>query len=128
MTELKKTFEKKKVSGKCVLLYSGGLDTSVLCKWIPENYGLEVVALTIDVGQGDDLEAVKKKAVAVGVKHVVVDAKVEFVEKFVWPAVMANAVYEGAYPVSTSLARPLLAQKAVEVAKKTGCVAVAHGC
>ncbi len=128
MVELKKTFDKKKISGKCVLLYSGGLDTSVLCKWIPENYGLEVIALTVDVGQNEDLAQVREKARAMGVKHVVVDAKREFVEKFVFPAIRANALYGGTYPVSTSLARPLLAEKAVEVAKKEGCVAIAHGC
>ncbi|MFH1200575.1 MAG: argininosuccinate synthase [Candidatus Micrarchaeota archaeon] len=114
---------------KVVLLYSGGLDTSCMLKWIPEQYGAEVVALTIDVGQGKDTAAVREKAKALGASHaIVVDAKKEFADGYVAKAVKANALYQGVYPASTSIARPLLAKYAVEVAHAYGADAVAHGC
>lgn len=117
------------MSGKIVLAYSGGLDTSVIIRWLKEKYGYEVVTLTVDVGQADDLGEVEKKSKLVGgIKHYTLDAKREFVEDYVYPAVKANALYETKYPVSTALARPLIAQKLVEIAHKEGAAAVAHGC
>jgi len=117
------------MSNKVVLAYSGGLDTSVAIRWIKEKYGLDVVTLTINVGQADDLPEIEQKAKLVGaVNHYTLDCKREFVEDYVFPAVMANALYEGKYPVSTALARPLIAKKLVEVAHQEGAVAVAHGC
>jgi argininosuccinate synthase len=112
-----------------VLAYSGGLDTSVIIRWLKQKYGYEVVTLTVDVGQADDLAEVEKKSKLVGaIKHYTLDSKGEFIEKYVYPAVQANALYESKYPVSTALARPLIAQKLVEVAHKEGAAAVAHGC
>ena len=117
------------MSDKIVLAYSGGLDTSVAIRWIKEKYGYEVVTLTVDVGQADDLPEVEKKSTLVGaIKHYTLDAKREFVEDYVFPAIKANALYERKYPVSTALARPLIARKLVEVAQKEEAVAVAHGC
>lgn len=117
------------VSGKVVLAYSGGLDTSVAVKWIQEKYGLEVITVTVDVGQGENYEALERKALAIGsVKHYYVDARREFVEKYVYPAVKANALYQGKYPLSTALSRPLIAEKLLEVALKENAEAVAHGC
>ncbi|RJS86031.1 argininosuccinate synthase [Candidatus Bathyarchaeota archaeon] len=114
---------------KVVLAYSGGLDTSVLLKWIQQKYEAEVVTLTLDIGQKEDLEAIKKKALALGaIKHYSIDAKEEFVKNYVYPAIKANALYEEKYPVSTSLSRPLIASKLVEVALKEGATTVAHGC
>ena len=114
---------------KIVLAYSGGLDTSVAIRWIKEKYGFDVVTLTIDVGQADDIGEVERKSKLVGaVKHYTIDAKQEFVEDYVFPAIMANALYEWKYPVSTALARPLIAKKLVELAHKERAVAVAHGC
>jgi argininosuccinate synthase len=113
---------------KIVLAYSGGLDTSVAIKWIKEKYNADVVTLTIDVGQGRDVEAIREKAEAIGaVKHYTIDAKREFAEDYVFPAIKANALYMGKYPVSTSLSRPLIASKLVEVARKEGAAGVAHG-
>lgn len=112
-----------------MLAYSGGLDTSVIIRWLKQKYGYEVVTLTVDVGQADDLAEVEKKSKLVGaIKHYTLDSKGEFIEKYVYPAVQANALYESKYPVSTALARPLIAQKLVEVAHKEGAAAVAHGC
>lgn len=117
------------VSDKVVLAYSGGLDTSVAIRWIKEKYGLDVVTLTIDVGQADDLAEVERKSRLVGaVNHYTLDCKREFVEDYVFPAIKANALYESKYPVSTALARPLIAEKLVEVAHREGAVAVSHGC
>lgn len=114
---------------KVVLAYSGGLDTSVSVKWIQENYGVDVVTMTVDVGQRDDLKAIEKKAKAIGaLKHYSIDAKGEFAEKYVFQGVKANALYQGKYPLSTALARPLIASKLVEVAKREGAAGVAHGC
>jgi len=112
-----------------VLAYSGGLDTSVSIKWIQEKYDADVITATLDVGQQDDLRAIEEKAKKLGVlRHYSIDAKHEFTTKYVFPAIKANAIYEGKYPVSSALSRPLIASKIVDVAKKEGAVAVAHGC
>jgi argininosuccinate synthase len=114
---------------KVVLAYSGGLDTSVAIKWLNETYGYDVIAVALDVGEGKDLEFVKNKALQVGaVKSVVVDTKAWFAEKFLIPALKANAMYEGKYPLVSALSRPLISQVLVEVAKVEGATAVAHGC
>jgi len=114
---------------RVVLAYSGGLDTSVSIPWIKEKYGLDVVTVTADVGQGDDLLAVEQKALKVGaVQHYSVDVKHEFVEAYIFAGIKANALYEGKYPLSTALARPLIVSKIVEIAHKEKAVAAAHGC
>ena len=114
---------------KIVLAYSGGLDTSVLLKWLQQKYDAEVVTVTLDVGQQEDLEPIGEKAENLGaIKHYSIDAKEEFVKKYVFPAIKANALYEGKYPVSTALSRPLIAEKLIEVARKEDADAIAHGC
>ncbi len=114
---------------KVVLAYSGGLDTSVAIPWLREEKGLEVVTVTVDVGQPVDLEKVRAKALASGaVGAYVADARHQFAEEFLRPAVRANALYEGRYPLSTALARPLIARHLVDVARREGAGAVAHGC
>lgn len=114
---------------KVALAYSGGLDTSVMIKWLQEKYGAEVYTVTLDVGQGEDLGEVAERALRLGaVEHFSIDAKEEFVRDYVFRAVKANALYENKYPVSTALSRPLIARKLVEVAKRVGADAVAHGC
>ena len=118
----------KKNYKKVVLAYSGGLDTSVIIPWLKENYGCEVIACCVDVGQGDDLEAVKAKAIKSGASKAYIDnLQEEFLTDYVWPTLKADAVYEGKYLLGTSFARPLIAKRLVEVAKKEGCDAVAHG-
>ncbi len=117
------------MSGKVVLAYSGGLDTSVAIRWLKENYDLEVVALTIDVGNERDFTAIKEKALKVGAaKAVVIDAKELFVNHFIFPALKADALYEGQYPLATALSRPLIGKLLVDVARDEEAVAVAHGC
>lgn len=117
------------MSDKIVLAYSGGLDTSVAIAWLKESYGYEVIALTADVGEGKDLQAIRNKALAVGAqKAYVVDAKERFANEFVLPALYANALYEGAYPLSSALSRPLIARLLTEVAVREQAQAVAHGC
>ncbi len=112
-----------------VLAYSGGLDTSVAIRWIKEKYDLDVIALTIDVGNERDLQAISARAAQIGaVKSLVVDGRADFTRYFVWPALQAGAIYEGVYPLATALARPLIARLLVEVARAEGAVAVAHGC
>jgi argininosuccinate synthase len=112
-----------------VLAFSGGLDTSVCVKWLQENYDADVVTATLDLGQHDDLQEVERRSRLIGaVNHYTIDAKEEFVKDYVFPAVMANALYQGKYPLSTALGRPLIAKKLVEVAEKEGASAVAHGC
>lgn len=112
-----------------MLAYSGGLDTSVAIKWLQEKYGVDVVTLTVDLGQGEDLASVARKAELLGVRrHYAIDARNEFVQDFVYPSIRANGLYEGKYPLSTALGRPLLARKLVEVAAKERAFAVAHGC
>ncbi|MGB9714221.1 MAG: argininosuccinate synthase [Candidatus Bathyarchaeales archaeon] len=114
---------------KVILAYSGGLDTSIMIKWIQENYEADVITLTVDVGQGVDLKAVEEKALAIGaVKHYSIDAKQEFVTNYVFPAIKANALYEEKYPLSTALSRPLIVSKLVEIAEKENATVVAHGC
>src|SRR5258708_18325067 len=111
------------------LAYSGGLETSVAIGWIKEKYDLDVIALTIDVGNDRDLPAIAERARKIGaVKSLVVDGRADFVRYFVWPALQAGAIYEGQYPLATALARPLIARLLVEVARAEGAVAIAHGC
>jgi argininosuccinate synthase len=114
---------------RIVLAYSGGLDTSVLIKWLQQKYDAEVITVTLDVGQKENLKAIEEKALKLGaVKHYSIDAKDEFARNYVFPAIKANALYEGKYPVSTALSRPLIALKLVEVAEREAADAVAHGC
>ncbi|HUV46039.1 MAG TPA: argininosuccinate synthase [Dehalococcoidia bacterium] len=114
---------------KVVLAYSGGLDTSVAIKWIKNKYSMDVITLTVDIGNVADLEAIKQKALNLGaIKAFVIDAREPFVNSFVFPALKANAIYEGQYPLGTALGRPLIAKLLVETAKKENAVAVAHGC
>lgn len=114
----------------CVLLYSGGLDTSVMLKWIQEQYECEIIALTLDLGQqADNLEEIKAKALMLGAKKaIVLDCKEEFAKEYLTKAIKANAHYQGDYHLSTPLGRPLMAKKAVEVAHMEGADAIAHGC
>ncbi|MBN8236046.1 argininosuccinate synthase [Halobacillus kuroshimensis] len=114
---------------KVVLAYSGGLDTSISVKWIQEKYGYDVIALGLDVGEGKDLEAIRQKALDVGaIKAIMVNAKEILAEEYLMPALKANALYEGKYPLSSALSRPLISKLLVEVAEQEGAVAVAHGC
>src|SRR5678809_1240886 len=114
---------------KIVLAYSGGLDTSIIIPWLKANYDCDVIAMVGDVGQGDDVEAVVKKAYATGASKVVVeDLREEFLTGYVFPALKAGAVYEHKYLLGTSLARPVIAKHQVEVALREGATAVAHGC
>src|SRR5689334_19793109 len=116
--------------GRVLLLYSGGLDTSVMLKWIQDEYEAEVVALTVNLGQpGEDYDVVKGKALQLGALDChVVDAREEFAREYVLPAIKANADYGDGYPLFTALGRPLIAKLAVEYARKTGCDTIAHGC
>ena len=117
------------MSDKVVLAYSGGVDTSVAIKWVPEKYKMEVITLTVDIGNVPDLEAIKKKAEKLGVKTaIVIDARETFVKDYCWPALQANALYEGTYPLATALGRPLIAKLMAETALKYGAKAVSHGC
>ena len=117
------------MSDKVVLAYSGGLDTSIAIKWIQEKYNLDVIAVTIDVGNEKDFTAVREKALKVGaIKAEVIDAKELFVKYFVFPALQANALYEGQYPLATALSRPLMAKLMVDIALEEGASAIAHGC
>ena len=117
------------MSDKVVLAYSGGLDTSVAIKWLKEKYGLDVICLTVDVGNERDFSAVKEKALKVGaIKALVKDAKDAFVRHFCFPALQADAIYEGEYPLATALSRPLMAKLLVDTAVAEGAVAIAHGC
>ena len=114
---------------KIVCAYSGGLDTSVMIPWLRDRYDAEIIAYTGDLGQGEDLPAIRRKAIATGAVHAEVDdLRERFVREFVWPAVKASALYEGLYPLHTALGRPLLAQRLVEVALQHGADAIAHGC
>ena len=117
------------MSDKVVLAYSGGLDTSVAVRWLNERYNLDVIALYVDVGSERDLSAIRQKALDIGaVKALVEEAKELFVEHFIFPALQADALYEGQYPLATALARPLMARLLVDTAIKEGASAVAHGC
>ncbi len=114
---------------KVILAYSGGLDTSVAVKWINETYGMDVIAYTCDLGQGQDLDAIRAKALKTGaIDAVAEDVRNLFVDYFVFPALMANALYEGKYPLATALGRPLIAQRMVHMAREHNATAVAHGC
>ena len=117
------------MADKIILAYSGGLDTSVAVTWIQEKYGMDVITLTIDVGNERDFTAVKEKALKVGaIKALVVDAKQLFIDYFVFPALQANALYQGQYPLATALSRPLMVKLMVDAAAEEGATAVAHGC
>jgi len=113
---------------KVVLAYSGGLDTSIILKWLQETYGCEVVTFTADIGQGEEVEPAREKAKAAGVEEIYVeDLREEFARDFVFPMFRANAVYEGEYLLGTSIARPLIAKRLVEIANETGADAISHG-
>lgn len=113
---------------KVVLAYSGGLDTSVICKWIQETYNCEVVTFTADLGQGEEVEPARAKAEALGIKEIYIDdLREEFVRDFVYPMFRANAIYEGEYLLGTSIARPLITKRLIEIANETGADAIAHG-
>jgi argininosuccinate synthase len=117
------------MSEKFVLAYSGGLDTSVLIKYLQEKYKAQVITVTVDVGQQEDIKAAGEKAKKLGaLKHYTIDAKDEFAKDYIFPAIKANALYEGKYPISTALSRPLIAKKMVEVAEKEGATGLVHGC
>ena len=118
----------KKNIKKIVLAYSGGLDTSVILKWLQETYDCEVVTFSADLGQGAELEEAKAKAKSLGVKEIFIeDLKNEFVKDYVFPMFRANTLYEGAYLLGTAIARPLIAKRQIEIAKKVGADAVCHG-
>src|SRR4026209_698884 len=118
----------EKKLNKIVLAYSGGLDTSVMLRWLKEEYGCEVVCYCADVGQGEELSGLEEKALASGASKLYVeDLREEFVRDYVWTAVKANALYEGVYLLGTSLARPVIAKRQIEIARKEGADAVAHG-
>lgn len=113
---------------KVVLAYSGGLDTSVIAKWLAQTYGCEVVTFTADIGQGEEVEPARTKAEAMGIKEIYIeDLREEFVRDYVFPMFRANAIYEGEYLLGTSIARPLIAKRLVEIAKETGADAISHG-
>ena len=113
---------------KVVLAYSGGLDTSVIVRWLQETYQCEVVTFTADIGQGEEVEPARAKAEALGVNEIYIeDLRERFVKEFVFPVFRANTVYEGEYLLGTSIARPLIAQRLVEIATETGADAIAHG-
>ena len=115
---------------KVVLAYSGGLDTSIILKWLQETYSAEVITFTADLGQGEELEPARKKALILGIKEkniFIEDLREEFVRDYVFPMLRANALYEGVYLLGTSIARPLIAKKQIEIARKTGADAVCHG-
>src|SRR5918995_7352617 len=117
----------KKIN-KIVLAYSGGLDTSVMLRWLKEQYQCEVICYCADVGQGEELSGLEEKALATGASKLYVeDLREEFVREFVWTAVKANALYEGVYLLGTSLARPVIAKRQIEIAQREGADAVAHG-
>ncbi|MBV1930742.1 MAG: argininosuccinate synthase [Porticoccaceae bacterium] len=113
---------------KVVLAYSGGLDTSVIVRWLQETYGCEVVTFTADIGQGEEVEPARAKAEAMGIKEIYIDdLREEFVRDFVFPMFRANTIYEGEYLLGTSIARPLIAKRLVEIANETGADAISHG-
>ncbi|MBS1213934.1 MAG: argG [Proteobacteria bacterium] len=113
---------------KVALAYSGGLDTSVILKWLEETYGCEVVTFTADIGQGEEVEPARAKAKALGIKEIYIDdLREEFARDFVFPMFRANTIYEGEYLLGTSIARPLIAKRLIEIVNETGCDAIAHG-
>ncbi|MFZ5591530.1 MAG: argininosuccinate synthase domain-containing protein, partial [Bacillota bacterium] len=113
---------------KVVLAYSGGLDTSIIIPWLKENYGYEVIAMVADLGQGEELAPLEEKAIKSGASKIYIqDVKKEFVTDYIFPTLRAGAIYEGKYLLGTSMARPLIAKQLVEVARREGAEAVAHG-
>ncbi|HCJ62653.1 MAG TPA: argininosuccinate synthase, partial [Alphaproteobacteria bacterium] len=113
---------------KVVLAYSGGLDTSIILKWLQTEYGCEVVTFTADLGQGEELEPARARAELLGVKEIFIeDLREEFVRDYVFPMFRANALYEGVYLLGTSIARPLISKRQIEIARKVGADAVCHG-
>ncbi|MFT5574611.1 MAG: argininosuccinate synthase, partial [Bermanella sp.] len=113
---------------KVVLAYSGGLDTSVIAKWLQETYNCEVVTFTADIGQGEEVEPARAKAKALGIKEIYIDdLREEYVRDFVYPMFRANTLYEGEYLLGTSIARPLIAKRLIEIANETGADAISHG-
>jgi argininosuccinate synthase len=121
---------KKKEVKKVVLAYSGGLDTSIILKWLQDEYNCEVITFTADLGQGEEVEPAREKALAMGIKPeniFILDLREEFVRDFVFPMFRANTIYEGEYLLGTSIARPLIAKKQIEIANQTGADAVSHG-
>jgi len=113
---------------KVVLAYSGGLDTSVIVRWLQETYQCEVVTFTADIGQGEEVEPARAKAKAMGVNEIYIeDLREEFVRDYVYPMFRANAIYEGEYLLGTSIARPLIAKRLIEIANETGADAISHG-
>jgi len=119
----------KKETQKILLAYSGGLDTSVAIHWLKEKYGCEIIAVTVDVGQSDDLKDAMRRAREIGASRAwVIDAKKEFADDYVLPALKANSLYEGNYPLGTAIARPLMVAKLVEMARRLGADTIAHGC
>ena len=120
----------KKSAKKVVLAYSGGLDTSIILKWLQDEYKCEVVTFTADIGQGEELEPARKKAISLGIKPeniFIEDLKEEFVRDYVFPMFRANAIYEGEYLLGTSIARPLIAKRQAEIAAMVGADGVSHG-
>jgi argininosuccinate synthase len=120
---------KRKIK-KAVLAYSGGLDTSIILKWLQDEYECEVVTFTADLGQGEEVEPARQKALDMGIKPeniFILDLREEFVKDFVFPMFRANAIYEGEYLLGTSIARPLISKKQIEIAHQTGADAVSHG-
>src|SRR5258707_11310487 len=114
---------------RIVLAYSGGLDTSIAIAWLAEQYGAEVIAVTLDLGQGRELTDVRERALAVGAARAhVLDVRDEFAQEYILPALQAGALYEDRYPLATALGRPLIARKLVDVARMEGATTVAHGC
>lgn len=123
-----KSSEPSQTAKKVVLAYSGGLDTSIIVKWLQETYQCEVVTFTADIGQGEEIEPARAKAAAMGVKEIYIEDLTErFVSEFVYPMFRANTLYEGEYLLGTSIARPLIAQRLVEIAAETGSEAISHG-
>ncbi|MDH5389277.1 MAG: argininosuccinate synthase, partial [Gammaproteobacteria bacterium] len=113
---------------KAVLAYSGGLDTSIILKWLEDEYGCEVVTFTADIGQGEEVEPARVKAEAMGIKEIYIeDLREEFVRDFVFPMFRANTIYEGEYLLGTSIARPLISKRLIEIANETGADAISHG-
>ena len=118
----------KQAVNKVVLAYSGGLDTSVILKWLEDVYDCEVVTFTADLGQGEEVEPARAKAAAYGIKEIYIDdLKEEFVRDFVFPMFRANTIYEGEYLLGTSIARPLISKRLIEIANETGADAISHG-
>ena len=121
--------EKTMAKEKVVLAYSGGLDTSVIMTWLKENYDYDVIAVCCNAGQKEDFEAIEKKALATGaIKAITIDLREEFITDYIWPTLQAGAIYENEYMLGTSMARPLMAKKLVEVAEAEGAFTIAHGC